>query len=334
MKKRLLILSGLVLLGCLIAEGAEEKQAVVSNGVKESALATVTLTEVAEKHLAIATAPVESKNLPATRLYGGELVLADSAGADGQSIFSLLSQMTPADRLRLAEEQINADGVLKSAEVEVAAAEVAVKRAEALLESKVGSARSVDEAQARFDLARTALEAGKARRELLGAPVLAVKPPETLWVKVPVYVGDLEKIDSKQPASVGRLDGRPGPDGRAAEPVSAPPSTDPATSTVDLFYAVKNPGATLLPGQKVGVTISLKTVGEKLVVPHAAILYDIQGGTWVYQSLGDRVYARHRVQISRVVGDSAVLSSGPEPGVAVVTDGAAELFGTEFGVGK
>jgi hypothetical protein len=33
-------------------------------------------------------------------------------------------------------------------------------------------------------------------------------------------------------------------------------------------------------------------------------------------------------------GPLAVLSLGPEPGAHVVTDGAAELFGVEFGAGK
>jgi hypothetical protein len=35
-----------------------------------------------------------------------------------------------------------------------------------------------------------------------------------------------------------------------------------------------------------------------------------------------------------MVGESAVLDQGPPTGTRVVTAGAAELFGTEFGVGK
>ena len=34
------------------------------------------------------------------------------------------------------------------------------------------------------------------------------------------------------------------------------------------------------------------------------------------------------------MGESASLSAGPKPGTPVVTDGAAELFGVEFGGGK
>ncbi len=313
---------------------AEEKQAKVVNGVKEGDLATVTLTPSAEKRLAIKTEPIEEKSVLSSRLYGGELVLVDPAPEGGQSVFSLLPQMTSAERLRIAEEQVAADGILEAANVELAASEVVANRANELLRQKVGSARTVDDANARLEHAKSALGAASAKRDLLGPPLLAARAPEKLWVRVPVYVGDLDRIAREKDATIGRLDGRPSDDSRAGKPVTAPPSTNPAASTVDLFYAIDNPGRKLLPGQRVGVTLSLKTESENLVAPHAAILYDINGGSWVYQSLGNHVYTFVRLQISRVVGDRAVLVSGPKPGALVVTDGAAELFGTEFGVGK
>jgi multidrug efflux pump subunit AcrA (membrane-fusion protein) len=164
--------------------------------------------------------------------------------------------------------------------------------------------------------------------------VLAAKSPPLLWVKVPVYVGDLDAIDGKKEGSVGRLDGRPDATIRLAKPVEAPPSANPLASTVDIFFEVENSDQKLVPGQRVGVTVPLKTEENYLVVPYAAVLYDINGGTWVYESHGERTYSFRRIQISRVVGDRAVLESGPKEGTLVVTDGAAELFGTEFGVGK
>jgi membrane fusion protein, heavy metal efflux system len=42
---------------------------------------------------------------------------------------------------------------------------------------------------------------------------------------------------------------------------------------------------------------------------------------------------RERVTVEFIEGDQAVLSKGPAEGSAVVTVGAAELYGTEFGVG-
>ena len=85
---------------------------------------------------------------------------------------------------------------------------------------------------------------------------------------------------------------------------------------------------------RVGVSLLVKGEAESLTVPDAAILYDIHGGAWVYTQLeGDR-FQRARVIVDHVQGETAVLAGGPEVGTQVVVDGAAELFGTEFGTGK
>jgi hypothetical protein len=45
------------------------------------------------------------------------------------------------------------------------------------------------------------------------------------------------------------------------------------------------------------------------------------------------VFVRHSISIDQINGNQAVLSAGPPSGTAVVTVGAAELFGTEVGIG-
>ena len=55
--------------------------------------------------------------------------------------------------------------------------------------------------------------------------------------------------------------------------------------------------------------------------------------TWVYEDLGGNAYTRRRIEVSRHAGDRAVVGRGLREGVKVVTAGAAELFGTEFGAG-
>ncbi|WP_254053635.1 hypothetical protein [Singulisphaera sp. GP187] len=95
-----------------------------------------------------------------------------------------------------------------------------------------------------------------------------------------------------------------------------------------------NQEGALRPGQRVGVTLPLRGEDESLVIPLAALLRDIHGNTWVYENSAPHAYARRRVSVDRVVNSMVALTSGPKPGAQVVTDGAAELFGTEFGVGK
>ena len=157
---------------------------------------------------------------------------------------------------------------------------------------------------------------------------------DPVWVKVPVYVGDLARLATDQEATVGGLADVPGSSSKRAKPVPAPPSGDPLAATVNVFYEVENQDGSLQPGQRVGVTLPLRGEEESLVVPRAALLRDIHGGAWVYEKTAPHTFARRRVVVERVVGDLAALASGPKPGAKVVTDGAAELFGAEFGGGK
>lgn len=70
------------------------------------------------------------------------------------------------------------------------------------------------------------------------------------------------------------------------------------------------------------------------MIPFAAILYDVQGGSWVYVNESEHVYRRQRVELIETRANSAYLARGLTRGDRVVTAGAAELFGTEFGAGK
>ena len=67
-------------------------------------------------------------------------------------------------------------------------------------------------------------------------------------------------------------------------------------------------------------------------IPLAAVIYQADGSTWVYTASAPLTFVRQRVTVARVSGDLALLQTGPAPGTAVVTVGAAELFGSEYGV--
>ena len=67
-------------------------------------------------------------------------------------------------------------------------------------------------------------------------------------------------------------------------------------------------------------------------VPASAVIYDEQGGTWVYRQDGPLRYLRVPVTVQATSGAALHLSAGPGVGTAVVTRGVAELYGAEFGV--
>jgi hypothetical protein len=69
-------------------------------------------------------------------------------------------------------------------------------------------------------------------------------------------------------------------------------------------------------------------------VPYAAVIYDIEGNTWIYTNTAPLTYVRAPIMIDRIEGDTAFLSEGLTSDLTVVTVGVSELYGTETGVSK
>jgi RND family efflux transporter MFP subunit len=277
----------------------------------------------------------------------------------GQAVFNLL----PLER----DLQAEAERELANAHARLETAQARVKRTDQLLRDKAGSVRALEEARAELAQAQAAREAAQTRANHLrgmafepggalriqapdggvlqelhaapgqtvaaGTPLFVVASMKSLWVRVPVYAGDLKTLDAERPATVRDLAAPPGAAGRAAMRVGAPLSADPNAATVDLYYQISGDGP-LRPGQKVDVSVALRGEEEALVAPWSAIVQDIHGGTWVYVNIAPQTYARRRVEVRYVTGGLAVLARGPSPGAKVVATGAAELFGAEFATGK
>ncbi len=369
----------------------------VSSPLKEPELIVVTLTADAERRLGLQVQPIERRNVPRVRTYGGDVVhrpgnlvmvpaplsgtlMAATQGEllvgrkvkRGEPVFRLTPLLTPDARANIAASLVDAEGQVKSAQTQVDAAQIALQRAKQLFNAEAGSKRAVDDAQAQYDLARKLLEAAQARRSLFGevaneadsgsVPSLVIASPvdgllrnvlalageavpagaalfevinlDTVWVRVPVYVGELDEVNREMAARVGHVAARPGDQPWSAQPVAAPPSANALAATVDLFYELENTTSKLAPGQRVAATLTLRGDKENLVVPWSAVIHDIHGGTWVYERTSPQKYTRLRVLVRHVIGELAVIEDGPKPGTAVVTAGAAELFGTEVGFAK
>ncbi|HEY3240076.1 MAG TPA: hypothetical protein VGL92_10965 [Acidimicrobiia bacterium] len=74
--------------------------------------------------------------------------------------------------------------------------------------------------------------------------------------------------------------------------------------------------------------------GPRKVVDYAAVIYDPDGQASVYVNTKPLVFVRYPVTVEYINGDLAVLSDGPPLDADVVTQGVAELFGIEFGIGE
>ncbi len=73
---------------------------------------------------------------------------------------------------------------------------------------------------------------------------------------------------------------------------------------------------------------------ERLVVPYGALIYDLQGATWVYVSPEPLTFNRQAITVDFIADDLVVLTEGPAIGTEVATVGVAELYGIDTGVGK
>ena len=72
--------------------------------------------------------------------------------------------------------------------------------------------------------------------------------------------------------------------------------------------------------------------GSVTTIPYAAVFYTATGDTWTYTNPEPLTFVREPIVVDHIRGDRVFLSDGPPPGMDVVTQGAAELYGTETGV--
>lgn len=158
-----------------------------------------------------------------------------------------------------------------------------------------------------------------------------VKPPAagtSMWIEVPLRGGVAAKVRRSKPAvvlSVGGADS-----GLIASPAASPSGGGDASRS--LYYRLDGPGRSPKAGTPVRIRVSLERSGGRLTIPYSAVIYWIDGQTWVYTNPGSLTFVRHRIAIDEIDGDVAVLRTGPPAGTKVVTLGGEELLGTEFAI--
>jgi hypothetical protein len=174
------------------------------------------------------------------------------------------------------------------------------------------------------------------RKRKVGGEVEALLEGEVgVLVRVPLNESDLNKVERGQPALVLPLTRDEGTAGWTAEAVDDPEGHDLDEGTGALYYVVDSAEHGLVAGQIVLVELSLAGSGaQRKVIPYGAVIYDLHGETWVYTNPEPLVFVRHPILVDYIEGDLAVLLEGPPAGMEVAMVGVAELFGTEFGVGK
>jgi hypothetical protein len=177
----------------------------------------------------------------------------------------------------------------------------------------------------------------------------AVANSDQLWVRAPFKDTDLQLVALDQPARVLPLaddeeDSDDDENAWSVEPDEAlgldddEESSLPNIATYDtaIYYTINRAGTNLAPGQRVFVEVPLSKNGTvQKAIPYAALIYDVDGGTWVYVKEPNALaFNRQSVTVDYIQGDLVFLTDGPDVGSEVVTVGGAELFGVETGVSK
>ena len=276
---------------------------------------------------------------------------------EGQVLFTI-APLLPLPR----DLRVTAEAEVQQARTRVETAKLRKARADQMLKDEVGTVRAQEDAGNELDLAQSALDAAQARlkqiqqaplegdvsiavrapnrgmlRQVLaapgqavtsGTPLLEIADFGSLWLRMPVYAGERSAILAAAPAQVETLSGEAL---GSTRPVTAPPTGDPLSATVDFYYQAP---AALRLGEKVSIGVPVRASRALRHVPSSAIVFDVNGGTWVYQSAADHRYVRRRVFLQHTMAGNAYLATGPLAGTPVVTAGAAELWGVEFGAGK
>jgi hypothetical protein len=174
--------------------------------------------------------------------------------------------------------------------------------------------------------------------EVVAAPDAKTAAPGLVWVRVFLTEGDLTQVDRSQPAYVVSLEDDEEDSDEAEELLAEAdegPFDDSEEGDAAVYYVVDNADNRLTLGQRVFIELVLSGSGTpRKVIPYAAVIYDPHGATWVYTNPEPLVFVRHPIVVDYIDDDEAILSDGPSAGIAVVTVGAAELFGAETGVSK
>jgi hypothetical protein len=170
-----------------------------------------------------------------------------------------------------------------------------------------------------------------------------------VWVRVRLSASELDRVDRTQPARVLLLgtddeedddEEEAGLEAELDDDLDEPGDTEETARTAgsaSLHYVVNNPaeGQSLVPGQPVFVMLTLQGSGAELkIVPFAAVLYGVNGETWVYTNPEPLVFVRAPIAVDHIKRGSAFLSDGPPTGTQVVTVGGSLLYGAETGVSK
>jgi multidrug efflux system membrane fusion protein len=171
------------------------------------------------------------------------------------------------------------------------------------------------------------VKAGNLIRANTGQPLVTINELHPILIRFAVPASRLAELQQRRGAALAV---RASPGGRT----DAPPAVgvlsfldnhvDSATGTVMLKARFANSDGALWPGQFADVTLVLGVQHDATVVPAGAVMTG-QQGPYVFTVEADGTAKQRMVTVARSTDSVAVIASGVEPGMTVVTDGQLRL---------
>lgn len=364
MRKLIILLTALVALGSCDSNRSAKESA--DSSVSGD---TVTVTPDSPLSKRIQTSAVELKEYNPSFTASGEVRAIPSRYAEiampfsGRIVSSLVdagtrvSVGTPLFRINSGDfmEVVRA---AYDARTEKEQAERALARASRMFESKMASARELEEAQADFDIKNRAAQNAAATLRVFGADISSLAPGEPLTVKSPIagtvvtnrlvngqyvkddaepgiVIADLSKVwvvanvKEKDFALLKGID-------EVGITIDATPDTvfsgrvfhvndilDPATRSVELIVECDNHDGIMKPNMF--GTVHITDAATKAVLVPTKALRRKNDLAYVMQAIGNNRYKGVIVATGPAVGDCTVVTDGLSRGDMIVTEGAFYL---------
>jgi len=151
-----------------------------------------------------------------------------------------------------------------------------------------------------------------------GMPLLTVMDVSRVVARVNVPQADAPFVKVGQTAIITQTDSAEQTEGKVTV---VSPSTDPNTTTVQVWIQIVNTGERLKPGTTVHASVVTEEYKAASVVPAAAILPGEEGGTAVLTVSADSIAHKRTVKLGVREGNQVQILSGANPGEEVVVVG-------------
>ena len=255
---------------------------------------------------------------------------AEGTWRNAQRIAALNEQLFANDALARSElDQARTDLAAATADREAALSQIRSLGVDSVSIGTIGDGTPVPptEAAVRAPIAGTLVEKLITPGQLLQAgstPCFTIADLSSVWVMANVFESDVGTVQRGEAAfvttdaSADTLQGR-------VDYVAA--LVDPATKATAVRVVVPNRGRILRRDMFVRVRIRTQKPRTGLLVPVAAVLRDDENLPFVYVPTAGGSFARRRIDLGGRVGDRYEVTSGLNPGEAIVTDGGLFLEG-------